>query len=182
MEDVAMIVALRCTFAASLVGASACADGGQSPSNAVVGNPFTPSANSSQYDGTWKGTTGEGFPVSFGVVDGRIQSFAIGLDEVRGDGCVYDVADINGSSGLGNGTYSADGPSPIVNNSFTIRSVAPAALVGEVPSPQAPLRSQVAFTLTGTFSASSAEGSGTFNFSGACNVTRSVPWQITREP
>ena len=44
-------------------------------------------------------------PVSFGVAEGRIRSFAVELDEVRGDGCVYTGTEYSAS---GNGNYSMD--------------------------------------------------------------------------
>ena len=164
-----MRTVLGCAVVVSLV----CVSGCMAPTPLPTSGP---SPSSSRYDGTWEGTTAEGRLVGFVIELGRIRSFLITLNDVHGEGCVF------GDEGLeiaGSGNFDLlHGSTPIVKDAFTIVSQ------GSWTGPEEPtsVLGSVSFSLTGTFTDSSAQGRGDFHFSGpGCSADTTLGWLVTRQ-
>lgn len=118
------------------------------------------SAQQTQFDGSWSGTTGQGKPVSFTVTNGSVSSLSFG-GTITGSGCTA------------NFTTTSSATRTISSNSFsmTISTTAPGG---------------VSFTLVGSFTSTSAvNGNLSFTLNSipgvpSCAGSASTTWSASR--
>lgn len=108
-------------------------------------------------DGSWKGSTSQGYTSAFTVASHALTGAAI-LYRVQGQNCTYDAGLLV--------AYSV--PKPINGNSFSVTSSPPPPQVGS-------------YTFAGTFT-SNTTASGTLTFeSTTCNGSGSATWTATKQ-